>query len=63
MGWEHIMSSEAYGDRWRTYRRQANAGFNKKVAEKYHAGQTTDVHQFLQNLLTNSDNFIPEIKR
>ncbi|KAL5639705.1 hypothetical protein ACGC1H_006332 [Rhizoctonia solani] len=62
MGWKHIMSSEAYGDRWRAYRRQANSGFNKKAVVKYQDGQTRDVHVFLQRLLSDSENFIPQIK-
>ncbi|CUA68608.1 O-methylsterigmatocystin oxidoreductase [Rhizoctonia solani] len=62
MGWKHIMSSEAYGDRWRAYRRQANSGFNKKAVVKYQDGQTRDVHVFLQRLLSDSENFISQLK-
>ncbi|CAE6452246.1 unnamed protein product [Rhizoctonia solani] len=62
MGWKHIMSSEAYGDRWRAYRRQANSGFSKKAVVKYQDGQTKDVHVFLQRLLSDSENFISQIK-
>ncbi|EUC61305.1 cytochrome P450 family protein [Rhizoctonia solani AG-3 Rhs1AP] len=62
MGWKHFMSSEAYGDRWRAYRRQANSGFNKKAVVKYQDGQARDVHVFLQRLLSDSENFISQIK-
>lgn len=62
MGWAHVISAEAYGDRWRAYRRQANSGFSKKAVVKYQDGQTKDVHIFLQRLLNDSDNFISQIK-
>ncbi|GAB1520338.1 hypothetical protein RhiTH_003412 [Rhizoctonia solani] len=60
MGWERVMPFHGYDEDWKMYRRYANQGFNKKAAMKYHAGQTRDVHLFLQRLAANSENFVQE---
>ncbi|CEL54881.1 O-methylsterigmatocystin oxidoreductase OS=Aspergillus parasiticus GN=ordA PE=3 SV=1 [Rhizoctonia solani AG-1 IB] len=60
MGWERIMPFRGYDEDLKLYRRYANQGFNKNAAVKYHAGQTRDVHVFLQRLVTNSGNFVQE---
>lgn len=60
MGWKKIMPFHDYDERWKQYRRYANMGFSKKVAVQYHAGQTKDIHVFLQRLLANPDDFIKE---
>ncbi|CAE6421570.1 unnamed protein product [Rhizoctonia solani] len=60
MGWEKIMPFHGYDEDWKLYRRYANQGFNKKATTKYHAGQTRDVHVFLQRLVSNPENFVQE---
>ncbi|CAE7178232.1 unnamed protein product [Rhizoctonia solani] len=60
MGWENIMPFHGYDEEWKLYRRYANQGFNKKTVAKYHAGQTKDVHIFLQRLVLNPANFAQE---
>jgi hypothetical protein len=54
------MPFRGYDEDLKLYRRYANQGFNKNAAVKYHAGQTRDVHVFLQRLVTNSGNFVQE---
>ncbi|KAB5588223.1 Cytochrome P450 family protein [Ceratobasidium theobromae] len=60
MGWENIMPFHDYDEHWKSYRRYANLGFSKKASVMYQAGQTRDVHVFLQRVLANPDAFVKE---